>query len=67
MALVAIQPDVALDGRYDINQTIAHLGCSRSTLHNHTKEGKIKFRVRKDGKRKFYLGSEIIKYWRENT
>lgn len=67
MALVATQPDVALDGRYCINDTLKALGICRKTLYNHTKEGKIRFRLRKDGKKVFYLGSEIIKYWRNNT
>lgn len=64
MGLVERQPNVALDGRYTVTQTYKLLGISRSTLHNHTKAGRIKFRLRRNSKRYFYTGAEIIRYWR---
>lgn len=64
MGLVSTQPKVALDGRYTPKETYTVLGISRSTLHNHTKAGRIKFRLRRNSKRYFYTGAEIIRYWR---
>jgi DNA-binding transcriptional MerR regulator len=65
--MVATQPDVKLDGRYSISETCGLLGIHRHTLRKYTDSGEIKFRLRKDGSKKFYAGSEIIKFWRNNT
>lgn len=64
MGLVSTQPKVALDGRYTPKETYTVLGISRSTLRNHTKAGRIKFRLRRNSKKYFYTGAEIIRYWR---
>ena len=61
------QPEVKLDGRYTITATCEQLGIHRHTLRKYTDNGEIRYRIRKNGKAKFYLGSEIIKFWRNNT
>lgn len=67
MILAPTQPDVKLDGRYGISDTCRHLGIHRHTLRKYTELGEIKFRLRQGGKTKFYLGSEILKFWNRNT
>ena len=67
MILSATQPEVRLDGRYCISETCKHLGIHRNSLRKYTNEGRIKCRLRQGGKTTFYLGSEIIKFWRSNT
>lgn len=67
MALVAIQPDVRRDGRYSIGDTCRHLGINRDTLRKYTDLGEIRCRLRQGGKKKFYLGAEILRFWNTNT
>lgn len=67
MILSPTQPEVRLDGRYSINDTCKFLGIHRHTLRKYTESGEIKSRLRQGGKTKFYLGSEILKFWRLNT
>lgn len=67
MILAAEQPNVKLDGRYSINDTCRFLGIHRHTLRKYSESGDIKFRLRQNGKTKFYLGREIIRFWDINT
>jgi DNA-binding transcriptional MerR regulator len=68
MILSTTQPDVKLDGRYSIGETCRHLGIkSRHTLRKYTELGEIKSRPRQGGKTRFYLGSEILRFWQKNT
>jgi predicted site-specific integrase-resolvase len=67
MILAACPPAVRLDGRYSIKETCVHLGIHRDTLRKYTDTGEIRCRLRQGGKTKFYLGSEIMKFWQRNT
>lgn len=67
MILSPTPPEVRLDGRYSINDTCKFLGIHRHTLRKYTESGEIKSRLRQGGKTKFYLGSEILKFWNLNT
>lgn len=67
MILSPIQPDVKLDGRYCINDTCRFLGIHRHTLRKYSESGEIQYRLRQNGKTKFYLGREILKFWNQNT
>lgn len=62
--MVAEEPKVSLNARYSINQACGLLGVHRNTLLNYTNEGKIRFGVRRGTSRKFYLGSEIVRFWK---
>lgn len=57
-------PQVQMDGRYPIADVCRHLGIHRHTLRKYTEEGRIQHHYRKDGKHIFYLGKDIIKFWR---
>lgn len=63
--ITAIEPQVALNGRYSIGQAAALLGIHRNTLRRYNDNGYIKNGVRKaGGNRRFFLGSEILRFWR---
>lgn len=62
--ITAIEPKVESAGRYSVAQASEALGIHRNTLRNYTEQGLIKCGFRKKTARKFYLGSEILKFWR---
>lgn len=63
--MTAIEPTVALTARYPIGQAADLLGIHRNTLRRYSDEGLIKFGNRRFGRmERFYLGSEIIRFWR---
>lgn len=62
--ITAIEPKVEASGRYSVAQASEVLGIHRNTLRNYTEQGLIKCGFRKQTARKFYLGSEILKFWR---
>jgi predicted site-specific integrase-resolvase len=57
------QPKVNPTSRYSVTETCILLGIHRNSLRKYTAEGRIKMGVRKSTIRKFYLGSEIMKFW----
>ena len=58
------EPNVKPNSRYSIDATCRHLGIHRNTLLKYTKAGRIRYGVRTVTLRKFYLGSEIIRFWK---
>lgn len=62
--ITAIEPQVTADGRYSVSQTCAALGIHRNTLRKYTELGMIKCGFRRESARKFYKGSEIVRFWR---
>lgn len=57
------EPNVKPTSRYSIVQTCSLLGIHRNSLRKYTKMGKINAGIRKSTGRRFYLGSEILKFW----
>lgn len=62
--MTAIEPQVSLTGRYSIGEASAILGINRGTLRRYTDAGYIKCGFRRVSARRFYLGSEILRFWR---
>lgn len=63
------EPKIALNGRYSINQTCELLDICRDSLYKYTHvtcEIKCGWRNIGGKQRKYYLGSEILRYWRNN-
>lgn len=58
------EPNVSTTGRYSIRQTCELLSIHRNSLCKYTNMGLIKCGFRKATARKFYLGSEILRFWR---
>ena len=56
-------PKVAPTGRYNCKQAAQLLGISTKTLLAHTKANYIQCGYHQCNGRKFYLGSEIVRYW----
>lgn len=68
--MTAEEPSVAMTGRYSINETCVLLGVSRDSLYKYTHvTNEIKCGWRRIGGklRKYYLGSEIKRYWNANA
>lgn len=62
--ITAIEPNVTLNGRYSVGEASAVLGIHRNSLRKYTEQGFIKCGYRRQTARKFYLGSEILRFWR---
>lgn len=60
----AAEPKVLTSARYSITEAAHILGIHIKTLRNHTNEGVIKCGFRRANGRRFYLGSEILRYWK---
>lgn len=62
--ITPVEPQVASEGRYTVGQTCRALGIHRNTLRKYTDAGMIKCGFRRESARKFYLGREIVRFWR---
>ena len=62
--VASVIPNVVPAGRYSIDETCNVLNIHRCTLRRYTYSGKIKCGYRRVSGRKFYLGSEIIRFWK---
>lgn len=58
------EPKVSPNGRYSIGEACKALGIHRHTLQKYTENGWIKCGFRRNTYRKFYTGTEILKFWR---
>lgn len=58
------EPKVSAEGRYSVSQTCKALGIHRNTLRKYTVAGLIKCGFRRETARKFYRGSEIVRFWK---
>ncbi len=58
------EPQVSPSGRYSVTETCRFLGIHRNTLQRHTEKGLIKCGFRRSTFKKFYKGSEILRYFR---
>ncbi len=68
--ITAIEPTVSPTGRYSTMETCRALGIHRDTLRTYTETKQlIKCGMRKLGNRyvKFYLGSEILRFWKSQV
>lgn len=62
--ITSIEPQVAPTGRYSIVDTCKLLGIHRNTLRLYTQAGLIKCGFRRCSGKKFYAGTEILRFWR---
>lgn len=64
--MTGIEPVLPPTQRYTIKETCGILGIHRNTLHRKTMEGEIKGVFRQSGKtvKTYYLGKDIMRFWR---
>jgi predicted site-specific integrase-resolvase len=62
--MVNNEPRVGKTSRYTIDETCSLLGINRHTLRRYTKAGKIRCGYWLSTSRKFYYGSEILRFWK---
>lgn len=62
--MTSTEPNVLLTGQYTIKETCQALGISRKTLHTYTKQGYINVKHRTANLRPFYVGKDIIRFWK---
>lgn len=62
--MTVTEPAVIASGRYPVGEASKILGIDRKTLYRHTTEGLIKCGFRRANRRRFYTGSEILRYWK---
>ena len=62
--ITSIEPQVSLSGRYPAGEAARLLGIHRHTLRRYTDAGAIKCGFRRESGRKFYAGSEILRFWK---
>ena len=62
--MVALEPKVSPNGRYSIIDTCKLLGIHRNTLTRYVNRGRINCRIRESTGQKFYLGSDILRFWK---
>jgi len=60
------EPAVNMSARYPIGAASKILDIDRKTLLNHTKEGKIRCGFFRCNGRRFFTGSEILRYWKSH-
>lgn len=63
--MVNVEPNISYNGRYSIVETCRLLGISRNTLYRYTARNLIHYGIRTSTARKFYLGSEILRFWKQ--
>lgn len=61
--MVSNEPNVNPKSRYSVVETCELLGICRNTLQLYTNKGMIRCGFRRANSRKFYLGSEIKRFW----
>lgn len=62
--LTCTEPNVAPTGRYSTMETSRVLGIDRKTLQRYADKGYIRRRHRAKTFRPFYLGQDILSFWR---
>lgn len=62
--MIATEPRVAESARYSLNEASEILGVHRCTIIKWAKEGKIRYGIRRSNSRKFYLGRELLRFWK---
>jgi len=60
------EPKVVMSSHYNIEETCKFLGIHRHTLRHYTNRGMIRCGYHRANARKFYLGSEILRFWRSH-
>ena len=62
--ITANMPEINATDQLSIGEAAAVLGVHRNTMRRYTEQGLIKCRFRRATKRRFYLGADILRFWK---
>lgn len=62
--MTTTKPNVDENGKYSIGETAKALEVSRQTVKRYADNGMLKCGIWRHNGRKFFYGSEIIRFWR---
>ena len=62
--MVTEEPRVKEASRYSLEEASKLLGMHRNTLLKYANKGIIKTGIRRSNSRRFYLGREILRFWK---
>lgn len=62
--ITANMPEINATDQLSIGEAAAVLGVHRNTMRRYTEQGLIKCRFRRVTKRRFYLGADILRFWK---
>ena len=65
--MTIVEPKIPDQARVPIGKAADILGISRETLRRHTNNGRVRCRFNEATKRRYYMGRELKRYWRENS
>jgi len=60
------RPDIRPAGRYGIGEAATILGITRQHVTRLTKNGAIRYGIRKSNGRKFITGLELLRVWQDH-
>ncbi len=64
--MVTAEPNAKFNGRYSLEQTCELLGISRRSLYRYIERGSIIYGIRVSTGKKFILGNEILRFWKNH-
>lgn len=57
-------PNIIPAARYELREAAEALGVDKSSIQRWTKDGRLTCGIKKSNNRKFWLGSELIRFWK---
>ncbi len=62
--MIATPPNIPPSARLELREAAAALQVDKSTIQRWTYEGRLRCGVKKSNKRKYWLGADLIKFWK---
>ena len=62
--MVTTPPNIPLSARLELREAAEALGVDKSSIQRWTKDGRLACGIKKSNNRKFWLGSELIRFWK---
>lgn len=62
--MIRTPPDIPPTARLELREAVEALQVDKSTIQRWTNNGKLKCGIKKSNNRKYWLGSDLIKFWK---
>lgn len=62
--MIRTPPDIPPTARLELREAAEALQVDKSTIQRWTNNGKLKYGIKKSNNRKYWLGSDLIKFWK---